>query len=92
MTEQEILILSFFDRHIPREMTDKDISAKMVVAGIGKNTGSAYQYYELVHQLVQKNLLAYYDDPNQKGVRVARGEQLFVLTELGEMILKAPRF
>ncbi|MES2328187.1 MAG: hypothetical protein V4539_01205 [Bacteroidota bacterium] len=91
MTEQQLLILSHFDRDTPKTFSDKDITAKMVMAGIGKNSGSDHPFYEIVHQLSVQDLIELYRDPAIKGVTRARGDNQYILTKMGNEILLQQR-
>ena len=75
MTSQELLILSFFDRTIPKKFDDNTLTTEMMEAGIGSNEAAQYPYYELVHQLKNKGLLILFKDPSkvQKGLSRAVG-------------------
>jgi hypothetical protein len=82
MTDQELLILSFFDKEIPRQMTSKDLTSEMIDAGIGLDASSAFPYQIIVHELKNVGLLNRYKDPSkpQKGASRAVGPELFVLS------------
>jgi hypothetical protein len=90
MTSQEILILSFFNKDIPKEMKDSDLTTEMIEAGIGSNESTIYAYYELVHQLKNKDLLVLYKDPSkaQQGITRAVGPELLVLSDKAVQILQ----
>lgn len=83
MTTQELLILSFFDKNIPRKLDNENLTTEMLEAGIGSNEAANYQYYNLVHQLRNKGLLVSYKDPSkvQKGLSRAVGPDLLVLAD-----------
>ncbi|MEO6723008.1 MAG: hypothetical protein ABIN67_21760 [Ferruginibacter sp.] len=90
MTAQELLILSFFDKDIPRKLDDKTLTTEMLEAGIGSNEAANYQYYNLVHQLRNKDLLVWYKDLSkiQKGITRAVGPELLVLSDKALQILQ----
>jgi hypothetical protein len=83
MTSQELLILSFFDRTIPKKLDDNTLTTEMMEAGIGSNEAAQYPYYELVHQLKNKGLLILFKDPSkvQKGLSRAFGQELLLLSD-----------
>lgn len=93
MTAQELLILSFFDRDIPRQMNDSDLTAKMIAAKIGSNASADFMYPDLVHQLKSKGLLVFYKDPTkvQKGIVRAAGPELLVLSDKAVEILNSDK-
>jgi len=82
MTLQEHLILSFFDKTIPKQLADNTLTTEMIEAGIGSNEDAEYPYYDLVHQLRNKGLLVLYKDPLkvQKGLSRAVGQELLILS------------
>lgn len=90
MTAQELLILSFFDKNIPRKFDDTSLTTGMIEAGIGLNDAANYQYYNLVHQLRNKDLLVLYKDPSKitKGLSRAVGPELLVLSDKALQILQ----
>ncbi len=90
MTLQELLILSFFEKNIPKKMDDNDLTTKMIEAGIGSNDSANYVYYELVHQLINKGLLILYKDPSKtkRGIVRAIEPELFILSDKALQILQ----
>lgn len=90
MTNQELLILSFFDKDIPRQLTSQNLSSEMIEAGIILLGSSSCTYINLIHQLKNKNLLVRYVDPLkiQKGSSRAVGPELLVLSDKAVEILQ----
>lgn len=90
MTEQELLILSFFDKDIPRQMNDSDLTPEMIEKKIGSNASADFMYPDLVHQLKNKGLLVLNKDPTkiQKGIVRAVGPELLVLSDKAVQILQ----
>lgn len=89
MTEQHILVLSFFDKVIPKEMSDNDLSSEMLRAGIGSDEGSRFPYYEIVHQLKTNGFLEQYRDLTKPktGISRASGPELLILSNKALQIL-----
>jgi hypothetical protein len=90
ITRQQLLILSFFDEKIPREINDKDLTTDMVEEGIGSNSSARYQYFEIVHELINNGLLLPFREPSkvQNGIKRAVGKDLLVLSEKAVQILQ----
>lgn len=90
MTAQEFLILSFFDKSIPRNLDDRNLTPEMIEAGIGSNEAAKYPYYEIVHQLINQGLLVPYKDPSnvQKGIVPAVEPRLLILSDKAVQILQ----
>jgi len=92
MTDQDLLILSFFDKDVPRQMTSRDITSEMIQAGIGSDASSTFRYQTLVHLLKGKYLLIRYKDPSKtQGVSRAVGPELLVLSDKAVEILNRDR-
>ncbi len=83
MNTQELLILSFFHRTIPKQLTNDKLTVEMIEAGIGTNSASQYDLNGLINKLISKNLLNLYKDPllQQKGLVSPRVPQLYILTD-----------
>jgi hypothetical protein len=90
MTAQELLILSFFDKTVGKELDNNNLTTEMIEAGIGSNDGADVQYYNLVSQLRSKGLLVSYKDPSKitKGISRAVGQELLVLSDQALKILQ----
>lgn len=90
MTEQELLILSFFDKTIPRQLNEKLLTTEMIGAGIGSNDAANFQHYKLVHQLKNQDLLILYEDPLKTTTGLSRpiGPELLVLSDKALQLLQ----
>lgn len=90
MTAQELLILSFFDKNIPRQLNEKSLTTEMIEAGIGSNDAANFQYYKLVHQLKNKDLLVLYKDSSKitTGLSQVTRPELLLLSDKAQQILQ----
>ncbi|MDQ2753548.1 MAG: hypothetical protein M3R72_11060 [Bacteroidota bacterium] len=90
MTAQELLILSFFDKTIPKKLDNKTLTTEMIEVGIGCDEAANFPYYKLVLQLRKGDLLILYKDPSktQKGIVRAIGPELLVLSDKAVQILQ----
>lgn len=91
MQKHEYLVLSFFEKEIPKEMTLNDLSIEMIDAAIGSDSGSTYDFNAIIYQLLNSDLLKKYKDPldNRNGLVKAVGHDLLVLTDKGsELVIR----
>ena len=91
MQKHEYLVLSFFEKKIPKEMTLNDLSIEMIDAAIGSDSGSTYDFNAIIYQLLNSDLLKKYKDPldNRNGLVKAVGHDLLVLTDKGsELVIR----
>lgn len=89
MTQQQLLILSFFDTEIGRIFTNNDLTSEMNEAGIGINEASKFPYYEIINFLIYNKSIVLYKDPSMAsiGITKAKGPQLYILSDSASQIL-----
>lgn len=92
MTQQEFVMLFYFDDLEPKKFEKANFTAEMYSLDIGYNATSEYDYFTLIHVLTNKGLMREIMEdktPNQTGLKLASSFESkgYVLTQKGVELL-----